>query len=39
LKTKTGGFSSGIKFYWKPRFVVGCSDIDDGDDKEIVFKS
>jgi hypothetical protein len=27
-----------IKFYWKPRFIVGCSDTEGEDDKEIVFK-
>jgi len=29
----------GIKLYWKPRFIVGCSDIDDEDDKEIFYKN
>jgi len=29
----------GIKFYWKPRSIVGYSDIDNDDDKEIVLKS
>jgi hypothetical protein len=27
-----------IKFYWKPRFIVDCSDIDGKDNKEILLK-